>query len=31
VTGWLDRTVVRRGIDGALRKTLDNLDHRLPR
>jgi Polyketide cyclase / dehydrase and lipid transport len=27
--GWLDRTVVRRGIDRALRRTLDNLDGRL--
>jgi uncharacterized protein YndB with AHSA1/START domain len=31
LTGWFDRTVVRRGIDGALRRTLDNLDRRLPR
>jgi uncharacterized protein YndB with AHSA1/START domain len=31
LAGWLDRTVVRRGIDSALRKTLNNLDHRLPR
>ena len=31
LAGWLDRTVVRRGIDRALRKTLNNLDHRLPR
>jgi hypothetical protein len=28
-TGWLDRTVVRRGIDRALRRTLDNLESRL--
>jgi uncharacterized protein YndB with AHSA1/START domain len=27
--GWLDRTVVRRAIDRALRRTLDNLDQRL--
>ena len=27
--GWLDRTVVRRGIDRALRRTLDNLERRL--
>jgi hypothetical protein len=31
LAGWLDRTVVRRGIDRALRKTLNNLDDRLPR
>ena len=30
LAGWLDRTVVRRGIDRALRRTLDNLDARLP-
>jgi len=28
-TGWLDRTVVRRGIDRALRRTLNNLERRL--
>jgi hypothetical protein len=29
LAGLLDRTVVRRGIDGVLRKTLDNLDREL--
>ena len=31
LAGWLDRSVVRRGIDRALRTTLDNLDRQLPR